>query len=70
MPWLDSLWTNNPIRRYMRGRGISPGAAFAMTRVQERREQLAEGKSDWDRGTRDFLSRFLEIEANDPSLPP
>lgn len=71
MPWLDRYWTNNPIRRYMRGKGISPGAAFAMARVQERRQLMqTEGKNDWDRDTRDFLSRFLEIEANDKTLPP
>ncbi|GAB1316613.1 hypothetical protein MFIFM68171_06823 [Madurella fahalii] len=71
MPWLDNFWTNNPVRRYMRGKGISPGAAFAMARVQERRQLMqTEGKNDWDRDTRDFLSRFLEIEANDKTLPP
>lgn len=69
MPWIDDLWTNNPIRRWFR-RGISPGAAFAMARVKERHEAMAEGKNDWDRETRDFLSRFLEVEANDPSTPP
>ncbi|RYP31585.1 hypothetical protein DL767_005694 [Monosporascus sp. MG133] len=70
MPWIDDFWTNSPIRRYMRGRGISPGAAFAMARVQERREEMKAGKTDWDRETRDFMSRFLEIESKDSSLPP
>ncbi|KAK0726781.1 cytochrome P450 [Lasiosphaeria miniovina] len=71
MPWLDAVWTNNPVRRHLRGKGISPGAAFAMARVQERRALMqTTDKNDWDRDTRDFLSRFLEIEAKDPSLPP
>ncbi|EAQ83729.1 hypothetical protein CHGG_10133 [Chaetomium globosum CBS 148.51] len=71
MPWLDKYWTNNPIRRHMRGKGVSPGAAFAMARVQERRKLMqTEGTNDWDRDTRDFLSRFLEIEAKDEKLPP
>lgn len=70
MPWIDDLLTNNPVRRYMRGRGVSPGAAFAMARVQERREEVQAGKADWDRETRDFMSRFLEVEAKDSTLPP
>jgi hypothetical protein len=71
MPWLDKYWTNNPVRRYMRGKGVSPGAAFAMARVQERRKLMqTEETNDWDRDTRDFLSRFLEIEAKDEKLPP
>ncbi|CAJ2505230.1 Uu.00g126240.m01.CDS01 [Anthostomella pinea] len=70
MPWIDNLWTNNPVRRYFRGRGASPGAAFAMARVKERRELLAKGRNDWDRDTRDFLSLFLEIESKEKALPP
>ncbi|KAK7751821.1 hypothetical protein SLS62_006307 [Diatrype stigma] len=70
MPWVDDFWTNNPVRRYMRGHGVSPGAAFAMARVQERREEVKAGKTDWDRETRDFMSRFLEVEAKDSTLPP
>lgn len=31
---------------------------------------MARGKKDWDRETRDFLSRLLEAEADDPSTPP
>lgn len=69
MPWIDDLWTNSPLRRYFR-RGVSPGAAFAMQRVKERRELLKQGKNDWDRETRDFVSLFLEIESKDPALPP
>ena len=70
MPWIDDFWTNSPIRRYMRGQGVSPGAAFAMARVQERREEVKAGKTDWDRESRDFMSRFLEIESKDSNLPP
>nr|Q0CRQ3.2 RecName: Full=Cytochrome P450 monooxygenase ATEG_03631; AltName: Full=Azasperpyranone A biosynthesis cluster A protein ATEG_03631 [Aspergillus terreus NIH2624] len=71
MPWLDKLWTNNPIQRWRRGGGASPGAAFAMARVEERRElQRTTNKNDWHFNTRDFLSRFMEAEAKDPSIPP
>ncbi|KAF2968003.1 hypothetical protein GQX73_g5535 [Xylaria multiplex] len=70
MPWTDNLWTNNPIRRYFRGRTISPGASFAMACVQERREEIKTGKMNVNLETRDFMSRFLEIEAQDEKLPP
>jgi cytochrome P450 len=70
MPWLDYVWINNPIKRFLRGKGVSPGAAFAMARVQERRQALAKGKGkDWNDTSRDFLSRFLEIEEKE-SVPP
>ena len=70
MPWLDYVWINNPIKRFLRGKGVSPGAAFAMAQVQERRQALAKGKGkDWNDTSRDFLSRFLEIEEKE-SVPP
>jgi len=70
MPWLEKFWTNNPIQRYMRGGGVSPGAAFAMARVEERRQlERTTQKNDWHINNRDFLSRFLEIEAKDKSVP-
>lgn len=71
MPWLDYVWTNNPIKRYMRSGGTSPGAAFAMARVNERRElQRTTDQNDWHFDSRDFLSRFLETEAKDKTVPP
>ncbi|KAL9118463.1 MAG: hypothetical protein Q9187_004994 [Circinaria calcarea] len=55
----------------MRGGGASPGAAFAMSRVRERRElQRTTQKNDWDFNNRDFLSRFMQIEAQDKDIPP
>ncbi|KAL4903514.1 hypothetical protein BDW74DRAFT_186129 [Aspergillus multicolor] len=71
MPWLDKVWLNNPIQRWRRGGGASPGAAFAMARVEERRQlQRTTDKNDWGFNTRDFLSRFMEIEAKDRTVPP
>lgn len=70
MPWLESFWTNNPIQRYLRGGGKSPGVTFAMKRVDERQElQRTTQKNDWHFSNRDFLSRFMEIEANDKTIP-
>ena len=70
MPWLDKLWINNPVKRYLRS-GISPAAAFALARINERREvQRTTQKNDWDFRSRDFLSRFTEVESKDSSIPP
>lgn len=70
MPWLDWAWINNPVKRFLRGKGVSPGGAFAMARVQERRDlQKSTQKNDWHINERDFLSRFLEIEAKE-NVPP
>ena len=70
MPWLEPFWTNNPLQRHLRGQGISPGVRFAMKRIEERRElQKLTQKNDWDFNNRDFLSRFMEAEAKDNSIP-
>ncbi|EFR04740.1 pisatin demethylase [Nannizzia gypsea CBS 118893] len=71
MPWLGDVWTNNPILRFFRKNIQSPGVIFAMRRVQERREiEKGELQKEWTINNRDMLSRFMEVEANDPSVPP
>ena len=71
MPWLDWAWTNNWLVRQLRGNFISPGVVFAMRRVAERKGlEKAELQEDWGRNNRDMLSRFMEVEANDSTVPP
>ena len=71
MPWLDHVWTNNPISRYIRGNNKSPGVVFAMKRVQERKLiEKDELQRNWKMNSQDMLSRFMEVEANDPNVPP
>ena len=71
MPWLEYIWTNNPVLRHFRGAGKSPGVTFAMARVQERKLlERGELEKEWDVNSRDFLSRFMEIEAKDKNVPP
>ncbi|GAD92452.1 pisatin demethylase [Paecilomyces variotii No. 5] len=70
MPWLENIWTNNPIQRYLRGGGTSPGVIFAMKRIQERRAiDKGELKKEWTVNNRDMLSRFMEVETKE-SVPP
>ncbi|EZF52947.1 hypothetical protein H103_04034 [Trichophyton rubrum CBS 288.86] len=71
MPWLGDVWTNNPILRFFRKNIQSPGVIFAMRRVQERQKiEKGELKKEWKINNRDMLSRFMEVEASDPSVPP
>lgn len=70
MPWLGDVWTNNPILRFFRKNIQSPGVIFAMSRVQERQKiEKGQLKKEWKINNRDMLSRFMEVEANDPSVP-
>lgn len=42
-----------------------------MARVQERKAlERGELEKEWDVNSRDFLSRFMEIEAKDKNVPP
>lgn len=70
MPWLEPFYTNNPLQRWLRGGGTSPGVRFAQKRIAERRS-LDKGNLENEQAVnnRDFLSRFLEVEANE-SVPP
>lgn len=68
MPWLDLLWFKNPyINRLLPKKG-SPVVAFAMQRMGERTgaDSKAPGSNY---NSRDFLSRFMTIKAQDPSIP-
>ena len=71
MPWLEYYWTNNPLQQFLRGSRKSPGVVFATSRIQERKDlQRGTEKNDWKVNDRDFLSRFMEIEAKDKTVPP
>lgn len=75
MPWLDYVWTKNPILQRLRVTKMNPIVAFARARRHER--ELEAGKShsannpDNKEGkNRDFLTRFMEVESRDPATPP
>ncbi|KAK3369969.1 cytochrome P450 [Podospora didyma] len=75
MPWVDKLWVKNPyVRRFLPEKS-SPVVAFALTRAQER-ASIKGPSSDADKAaasgynSRDFMSRFLEARAKDPSKIP
>src|SRR5690242_15611410 len=68
MPWLDLLWFKNPyINRLLPKKG-SPVVAFAMQRMGERTSADAKAPGS-HYNSRDFLSRFMTVKAQDPSIP-
>jgi hypothetical protein len=70
MPWLDYLWTKNPLLQRLRTTKMNPIVAFALAQAKERQEQVCEDKVQAELNSRDFLSRFMDAIAKDPSIPP
>lgn len=77
MPWLDSVWTKNPIVQYLKAAKPNAIVGFALAQTKERLEAEKEKeKAASDSGltkelnNRDFLSRFLEALEKDKSIPP
>jgi len=72
MPWLDYVWAKNKFVNRMLPARMHPVIAFALARARERTKQpdslenvnLAKGGN-----SQDFMSRFIEIKANDSSIP-
>jgi cytochrome P450 len=65
MPWLEKLWTKNTIINKMLPAKTAPVITFALARAAER---VGEGNSE-SLNSRDFMSRFLEVQRKDPSIP-
>ena len=73
MPWLDHVWTKNPILQRLRKAKINPIVAFASARRKERAieaEKRGDEKNEREYQNKDFLTRFLEVESRDPATPP
>ena len=71
MPWLDLVWTKNPIRQRLSRAKPNPIVNFAVARVEERQTNMKKASSS-NEGLekRDFLSQFLEITQRDKQIPP
>ncbi|KAK3332588.1 cytochrome P450 [Cercophora scortea] len=68
MPWLELIWLKNPYVNRLRKATNSPIVSFGQQRARER----ANVKDDSSKGynSKDFLSRFLDIRANNPAAIP
>lgn len=72
MPWLDKIWAKNSFVSRMLPEKSSPVVSFAMARAHERAgtNPIQDGeKSTTGINSRDFMSRFLEARAKDPTIP-
>lgn len=69
MPWVDYIWTKNPLLQRFRSQKVNPIVAFAIARAKEREGKTDYTGSDSELNSRDFLSRFLEAIEKDPSIP-
>ncbi|TVY21363.1 Cytochrome P450 monooxygenase [Lachnellula arida] len=72
MPWLDYVWGRNKFVNRMLPAKMHPVIAFALAGAGERKQKPSalEGKNSRnEQNSRDFMSRFIEIQAKDPSIP-
>lgn len=70
MPWLDLVWTKNPIIQHLRRSKPNLIVGFAVARAQERQTQMEKVLSPHKALEHtDFLSRFLEVIQKDKEIP-
>ena len=67
VPWLDRLLYKNRVMATLRKQSGNSILKIAAERTAARKQEMEAGKSDQNH---DFLSRFLEIQAKTPTLPP
>lgn len=68
MPWLDRIFDKNPILTLFRQAGTSLILKFSLERIRAR-EKEREGDPERVGHEKDLLGRFMDIQANDPSIP-
>ncbi|KAF6218600.1 hypothetical protein HO133_005951 [Letharia lupina] len=71
IPWVDRLWAKNPIFQRLKAVRMNPIAGFGLARIAERKSapDTSDNKES-STNSRDFLSRFLEAQAKDKTIPP
>ncbi len=74
IPWFDKLWHKTPIIARWKRQSGSPILKVVADRTNERRQKIEYEKTSADKSEqindRDFLSRFLEIQSTNESVPP
>jgi hypothetical protein len=75
IPWLDRLLRKNIISDSLNqifGRTASLSIlGFVGAAIKEKREKLADPKSwEVDDGKKDFLTRYIQLQQNNPEIPP
>jgi len=71
VPWFDKLWHKsalvNSLKKQNHG---SPILRVVTNAVNERRKRIANGEKGTEEGKKDFLDRYLGIQASDPAVQP
>ena len=68
MPWIDYIWRKNPLILWLWPKfRMTPIVPFALGQIQTRKE--AQGKIGKEKVPDDILSRFIEAQQADPSVP-
>jgi hypothetical protein len=73
IPWFDRLWNKSRFAAMFKQQSASPILKVVMDRTQGRlrktkRGQLDQGKDDVNE--KDFVSRFIDIQSTNKSVPP
>lgn len=73
IPWFDTIWRKNPIAAMFRSAGGFTILKIVNEYTSERQVQHTEKGDRAGTAERpedgDMLSRFIEIQSNDPSIP-
>lgn len=69
VPWIDQLWAKNPLVRYLTPEKSSPVVEFALARARERKVARESDKVGPEYNSRDFMSRFFDLQAKSASIP-
>ncbi|KAI8633672.1 cytochrome P450 CYP4/CYP19/CYP26 subfamily [Xylariaceae sp. FL1651] len=71
IPWVDLVLYKNPIAAYLRPTTGMPILKIVRESIEERRKATPDGKRVDGECTMqgDFLSRFLQVQKDDPSVP-
>lgn len=71
MPWVDLVWNKNPLVAFFRLTPAQPIMNVVLSRINERREDLRNRASFLEKvDEKDFLSRFMCIQAESDTIPP
>ena len=69
IPWVDWLWTKNPLRQRVSVTKPNPVVEFGLRRIGERTTSLENDSEPLRNGPEDFLSQFLQCLDRDKLIP-
>lgn len=73
IPWFDKLWYKGPLTTILKQQVAVPILKIVSEATNERQQKIKDDigiETNKSIGDRDFLSRFLEIQNTNSSIPP